>query len=125
MEQSKNGKVTDLSYLKKLSNSDDNFVREMIATFIEETPLAIDNLEKHMANKDWKRVSAIAHKIKPSLMFIGLNDLQEPANFIEENAGEETNLDQLPELIAKVKKRCDEAVKELQEEIKAFKTQNT
>ena len=121
MEMEANKKsITDLSYLKDLAKGDNGFIREMIQVFIEQTPEAINNLEKHLANKDWKMVRAVAHKMKPSFSFVGLKELHTIANSVEEYAETETNLGLLPEMIAKIKSTCATAVAELGETIKEY-----
>lgn len=111
--------VTDLSYLKKVSNGDDNFIREMIEVYLRETPEAIINLEKNYKNKDWKTFRAITHKMKPSFSFFGLKELSELADRMEDYAEKEIHLDQLPDMISKVKYICTQAMTELKE-IKQF-----
>lgn len=121
METTMNKKtMTDLAYLKEISRGDNVFIREMIQVFIEETPKAINNLEQHLNNRDWKMLRAVAHKMKPSFSFVGLKDLQDIINSVEEYSETETNLDQLPEMIAKIKNGCFLAIEELKEDIKHF-----
>jgi HPt (histidine-containing phosphotransfer) domain-containing protein len=115
-----NKKIIDLSYLKQLSNGDNNFIKEMIEVFMVQTPEAMDNLQKHLLNNDWKMVRAVAHKIKPSMAFVGLNDIQKKMNTVEEYAETETHLDELPEMIEEIKVVIDRAMKELKEEMKAY-----
>lgn len=73
----------DLSYLKASCDNDLSFVREMLVTFRENTPSDLDLLKKHLANRDLENVYRTAHKLKASLMMIGLNDQQQLAQEIE------------------------------------------
>ena len=116
--EANNKSAINLTSLKELSKGDDNFVKEMVQIFIDQTPETINNLEKYMNNKDWKMVRALAHKMKPSFSFVGLQELYEILNSIEEYAESETNLDLLPEMIAKINKECTLALAELQEMVK-------
>jgi len=113
-------KHIDLTYLKQLSNGSNEFIIEMISVFMEQTPIEISNLEKYLEEKDWKSLRAIAHKMKPSFSFMGIKELDALIKLIEEYAANETNLELLPEMIAKLKKICYEAIKELEIEQKSF-----
>ena len=113
-------KHIDLTYLKELSNGSKEFINEMISVFMEQTPVEIENLEKYLEAKDWKSLRAIAHKMKPSFSFMGIKELDVLIKLIEEYAANETNLDQLPEMISKIKNSSNEAIKELEIERKSF-----
>ena len=118
MEKTHNNKVTDLTYLIQVSNGDDHFIKEMIDVYMQQTPEAIGNLEKHLKNKDWEMVRVVTHKIKPSFSFFGLSDLSAIVNSIEEYCEKQIHLDLLPGMISKVKSTCAKAMKELEEEKK-------
>ena len=119
MKKNTNGDVTDLTYLKQVSNGDNKFIIEMIDVYLRETPEAIKNLENHFKNKEWKKFRAVTHKMKPSFSFFGLKDLYTTVDSMEEYADKETHLELLPGLISKIKQTCTQAMKEL-ENIKKF-----
>lgn len=110
------GKYTDLTYLKKLSKGDDDFVKQMISIFINQTPTAIQKMEADLSNKDWTSLRAVAHKMKPSFSFVGVTSLQEKIETIEDNAAQGTNANLIADLIAQVKEVSLKAVAELQTE---------
>jgi len=113
-------KHTDLTYLKELANGSNQFMNEMITLFITQTPEALSNIEKYHQNKDWKSLRTVVHKMKPSVSFVGLKEIENDVHIIEESAANETGLEQLPELISKVITVCREAIIELEEELKNF-----
>lgn len=107
-------KYTDLTYLKKLSKGDDDFVKQMISIFINQTPTAIQKMEADLSNRDWASLRAVAHKMKPSFSFVGVTSLQEKIETIEDNAAQGTNPNLIADLIAQVKEVSLKAVAELQ-----------
>jgi HPt (histidine-containing phosphotransfer) domain-containing protein len=115
-----NAKHIDLTYLKELSNGSNEFIMEMISVFIEQTPIEIANLEKHLAAKDWKSLRATAHKMKPSFSFMGIKELESVIKTVEEYSANETNLELLPEMVTKIKTVCTEAIEELATEKRLF-----
>jgi len=111
-------KHTDLTYLRGLAKGSDAFIIQILSIFIEQTPEAIERMEKAMKNKEWKLLSQIVHKIKPSVMFTGLREIKNDVPLLEEYAANESNLDEIPALVEKIKIICTEAVIELKEELK-------
>lgn len=113
MKKNNNGRVTDLTYLEKVSNGDNDFIKEMINVYLKETPEAIDNLENHLKNKEWEKFRAVTHKMKPSFSFFGLKDLYDTIDNMEEYSDKKINLELLPDMTAKVKDICNKAMSEL------------
>lgn len=109
-------RYTDLTYLKKLSKGDNDFVKQMISIFIDQTPTAIQKMEADLSNKNWASLRAVAHKMKPSFSFVGVTSLQEKIETIEDNAAQGTNANLIANLIAEVKEVSLKAVAELQTE---------
>jgi HPt (histidine-containing phosphotransfer) domain-containing protein len=92
----KNNEPLDLSYLKDMCGDSAEFIIEMIDLFKVQTPVYIEELEQAAANKDWAMVSASAHKMKPTFVYVGREDAKEFLQSIEDNAKGLKNLDQLP-----------------------------
>ncbi len=115
-----NSKVTNLAYLKELAKGDMNFINDMVTLFLEQTPDAISKLEKSCSEKDWKTLRFVAHKMKPSFSFVGLNELSDKVNSVEEYSENEIHLNRLPEMIADIKSVCSKAIEELTEQKKEF-----
>jgi len=92
----------DLSYLKKVSNDNEEFIREMVQTFIQTIPDSLDQLEDSVRQSDWLRTSRLVHQIKPSLTLMGIHALKDTAVILEE----EFKTEQVPsaENIGSVKK---------------------
>lgn len=119
METANNKKI-DLSYLKELSKGSNEFICEMISVFIAQTPEELDQIDKHWKAKDWQSLHRVAHKMKPSFSFMGIKELESVICLINEYSSTETNIDQLPELISKLKTVCSEALQELEIEKQLF-----
>ncbi|MFL5764065.1 MAG: Hpt domain-containing protein [Bacteroidia bacterium] len=109
----KNSTHTDLSYLNQLSNGSEDFIDKMTGIFLEQTPEALENLDKHLAAKDWKALRGTAHKMKSSLSIMGIKELEPVMVKLEDYCDKEINLDQVPALVEQVKHVCREAMEEL------------
>jgi HPt (histidine-containing phosphotransfer) domain-containing protein len=73
----------DVSDLKEMAQGDTAFVDRMISVFLETTQESLDELLVAFNQKDYKKVSSIAHKIKPSIDLMGINSLKKVVREIE------------------------------------------
>ena len=83
----------DLSYLEDIAGGSNDFIIEMIDMFLEQTPGYFNDIRQGILDKDWKKVSDIAHKVKPTLAFMGSNSAKETMAGIEMDSRNLVNLD--------------------------------
>ncbi len=108
-------KLVDLSYLKKISDGDKGFIKDMIETFIKNAPEDIIKLKALMKRNNWDEIAQLAHKIKPALKFMGIKPASEHILEIEENSKMKINLEKMPDLILELEKEITEGQKELED----------
>ncbi len=75
--------LIDLSYLVALCDGDDDFMNTIIASFVEEMPEALQLIQQNMQDGNWEMVGQLAHKMKPSVQFVGMDDTLEKTKDIE------------------------------------------
>jgi HPt (histidine-containing phosphotransfer) domain-containing protein len=111
-------KICNLNYLYELSKGDMGFIREMIDVFLAENSGELDSLEKKIGEEDYSQIKQIAHKLRSSIPYVGLDARigQEIAD-IEELARQEEDMDKIKSLFKKVRTVCNDALAEL----KSFK----
>ena len=122
-EPDKKENVTDLSYLFDSCHGDKQFVLEMIDVFVKSTPKSIIEIESLIEQKNWRDVSKEAHKIKPSISFMGLSSGIQLVKEIEAsgNSGDLNIGVHISEKFMALKKIINKAVIELQD----YKTELT
>ncbi|GAB2534875.1 response regulator [Rufibacter soli] len=113
----------NLSYLQDFANGNIEFMLDILTLFMNQTPGLIQELARAVALSNWAETRTIAHKIKPSLSLVGIWQLEEVNATIEQSALNQTNLEQLPALVQKMKSLFQEAVFALKEEVQALKKQ--
>ncbi|MBC7915485.1 MAG: Hpt domain-containing protein [Pyrinomonadaceae bacterium] len=97
----------DLTYLNEIAGGDAEFMIDMIDIFIEQTPAYTEQIVEAIAAKDWKTVGEVAHKIKPTLAFMGVNKAKDQMASIEQRARTESDLDTIDSDFAEVKVVCE------------------
>lgn len=113
---STNGRVTNFDYLNALARSNPRFTDEMKRLFLAECPEELDELEQAIVKKDFDAIRAIAHKIKSTIVFVGLDlmigkELEE----MESHAEKQVNLSRIKKLFAVVNEASMKAIEELNE----------
>lgn len=107
----------DLSYLRSISNNNQEFIREMMQTFLQSTPDLLRQMRISLEEKNWERLSKLAHQIKPSLTLLGVHDLHATILFIEENAKDKTNLSELPGVTNNFIISCESVINDIAKEL--------
>ncbi len=87
----------DLSYLRDVASGSNEFMIEMIDLFLVQTPSYFEQLQQHIQNENWQSAADIAHKIKPTLAFMGVESARASMAEIEQNARNQVNLETVPE----------------------------
>jgi PAS domain S-box-containing protein len=109
-------KVTDLAYLREMSDNDKNFIQDMIQSFIHQMPKDIENIWFHFSNEEYDEVANLIHKVKPSITFMGIHALRDHILEMEDNA-KKRRIEPLEQQLHKFDAVCKQAFTELREEI--------
>ncbi len=65
----------DLSYLESVSGEDREIMEELITIFLDQIPEFNEDLDKNFREKRWRKIAAIAHKAKSSVLAMGMEEL--------------------------------------------------
>lgn len=113
--------ITDLSYLREIAMGDEDTVIEITEAFLDDVPHTLEKMKNHFANKEWEKLYEQAHKIKPNLQYMGMDQARELILEIEEQARTENIEDDLGQKIEKIDDLCSQAIDELSSKIKQLK----
>ena len=78
----------DLTYLIQVSNHDRSFITQILESFLENARKTLESVRGTLKNGETHSLSAVVHKIKPSLTMIGAEQARQLAMEIEELAGQ-------------------------------------
>ncbi len=106
-------KILNFNYLQDLSKGNKSFVKSMLAQFVEQMPQEISELEKAISAKDYKLIKANAHNMKTTVAFVGLDKTLHPPLDLIENASLKQDILTILQTFEKVKKLCEQAIKEI------------
>jgi len=71
----KEGSVIDLSMIKKISKNNNEKIIKYINLYLESVPLDLQNMKEALAEKNYKVLGELAHKLKGNAGYMGLNKL--------------------------------------------------
>ncbi|MDT8412278.1 MAG: ATP-binding protein [Vicingaceae bacterium] len=117
-------KYCNLDYLIERTKSNPKLLTEMIALYLEQTPVLVKAMKKGLEQKDWVSVHAVAHKMIPSFSIMGMHkDYENMAKKVQEYSGANKQIDKLPDLILQLEKVCMQACEELNDDLKKMKNE--
>jgi PAS domain S-box-containing protein len=118
-------RCTDLSYLTGITKNDPKLMMEMIAIYLEQTPVLINNMKQSLHDKDWDSLHAAAHKMVPSFAIMGISpDFEIIAKKVQAYAGTLSQTNGIDGLIKELENVCVQACEELEEEYSTLKYTN-
>ena len=111
----------NLQNLYHLAGGDEDFVMQMLRTFIGTTATGIDEMKAAMLAGERRKVADIAHKLMPPCRHLGAVNLHFLLREIEKNCTGNNNEEQLEELIGKTALEYKEVSALLNEHIEKIK----
>lgn len=105
-ESSNSVPALNLSYLNDVASGSVEFMVEMIDIFLEQTPGYFDTLTQAIKDGNWQTVADVAHKIKPTLAFMGVDKAKDDMQAIELKARGRTDLESIEPEFIKLKATC-------------------
>jgi HPt (histidine-containing phosphotransfer) domain-containing protein len=124
IDAEKNNSPLDLSYLRDMSGDSAEFMIEMIDMFKLQTPLYIADLEQSIVAQEWEKAAGFAHKIKPTLSYVGREDARGHLQLIENSARDQKDLSEMPanfqefsDFVQILYRQLDEAKAELEKRL--------
>ncbi|WP_044200745.1 Hpt domain-containing protein [Flammeovirga sp. OC4] len=93
MSTVQNTQLYNLSQLEMLSRGDQGFVDKMLNSFMGNLKDGIKEITDAYRLHDWNTIGKVAHKLKPSMLVLGVTSLKETIIYLEQNQKTE-NIDE-------------------------------
>jgi CheY-like chemotaxis protein len=117
-EQEENEKVYDLSVLDEFSSGDNTFKQEMLGYFVNNAPQMLQNMQDAINLEDWKALHGLAHKFGSELGFLGLTEIAQLGDEIEEQALLAKDKSLIKNLFSNFEKKLTFAIQQLKKDFK-------
>ena len=115
-------KCTDLTYLLNKTKSNPALMMEMIALYLEQTPVLVLSMNESLRNSDWQMLNAAIHKMIPSFSIVGIDKrFEEVAKRIQAYSLSLNDTKTIHDLVSQIDKVCTQACDELKLEYNKLK----
>lgn len=75
--------IYSLDKINEMADGDQDFVTSVISVFLDEVPTDLEGLEKAVGENDYENIYKLAHKIKPNVDLLGMEQTRATALEIE------------------------------------------
>ncbi len=107
--------ILNLDYLEEISGGDEDFIQEMVQLFHEQAPKAISDMKASIDKNDPITLGEVAHKTKPSAMYLGNETLAEVFKELQEIKTMDTVPDWATDKVSEADKLTNEVLESLKE----------
>lgn len=105
--------IYNLDKINEMADGDDEFIKSVVAVFLEEVPQDLEELEKALGLKNYDAVYKLAHKIKPNVDLLGMEQSRVIALQIETLGKKVENTPEIDRLVPLLKKDVHQVITEL------------
>lgn len=108
--------IYNLDKLNEMADGDQDFINSVISVFLEEVPQDLESLEAAIANMDYENVYKLAHKIKPNVDLLGMEQSRATALEIETLGKSSANSEEIEQKFPLLKKDIQQVIAELKKD---------
>ncbi|TDQ30858.1 Hpt domain-containing protein [Zeaxanthinibacter enoshimensis] len=108
--------IYNLDKINEMAEGDEDFVLSVISVFLEEVPVDLEALEQGISSRDHNQVYQMAHKIKPSVDLLGMEQTRATALEIETLGKNEANMDEIAKKFPTLKTDILQVISELKKD---------
>ncbi len=108
--------IYSLDKINEMAGGDEDFVHSVITVFLEEVPGDLEALEAAIEAGDYENVYKLAHKIKPNVDLLGMEQTRATALEIETLGKDDANSEQIKSKFPLLKKDVLQVISELRKD---------
>ncbi|NHF58070.1 Hpt domain-containing protein [Flavobacteriaceae bacterium TP-CH-4] len=108
--------IYSLDKINEMAEGDQEFVQSVISVFLEEVPTDLQDLESALEDKNYEQVYKLAHKIKPNVDLLGMEQTRAAALEIETLGKSEANMSEIEKIFPVLQKDIAQVVAELRKD---------
>ncbi len=108
--------IYSLDKINEMAEGDEEFVHSVISVFLEEVPQDLQQLESALQANNYEQVYKLAHKIKPNVDLLGMEQTRAAALEIETLGKNADNMSEIERIFPVLKKDIAQVVSELKKD---------
>lgn len=107
----KNEVYYDITDIKIISRGNQDFIKKMLKMFVDQVPPQIEEMKLKYELKEFIKMGEVAHKIKPTIDSMGINDIKTTIREVEKLGKSGVDNHQLPDFLRQIEYAIAMAVK--------------
>lgn len=107
----------DLSTIKRISKNDNAVICKYIQAFIKTTHEQLQEIDQLMAAGRWEEIAAVLHKMKTSVAYFFMNEIERKVIAAEKNIKNNIERDKIKGQVKEINWLLTEVCRSLQREI--------
>lgn len=108
--------IYNLEKINEMAEGDEDFIISVISVFLEEVPVDLQALETAIEEKDFNQIYKMAHKIKPNVDLLGMEQTRANALEIETLGKSERSFEAIQDKFPILKKDVEQVIMELKKD---------
>lgn len=108
--------IYSLDKINEMAEGDTDFIESVVSVFLEEVPEDLELLGEAISKKDYTETYKLAHKIKPNVDLLGMEQTRAAAYEIESMGKESGDYERITELFDVLKKDIHQVIGELKKD---------
>ncbi|MEO1485615.1 MAG: Hpt domain-containing protein [Bacteroidota bacterium] len=108
--------IYSLDKINEMAEGDQDFIVSVVSVFLEEVPTDLEGLEDAIGQKDYESVYKLAHKIKPNVDLLGMEQTRATALEIETLGKNVANMNEIEQKFPLLKKDVLQVISELKKD---------
>lgn len=110
--------IYNLDKIHEMAEGDEEFIKSVVTVFLEEVPSDMDGLESALEQKDYDTVYKLAHKIKPNVDLLGMEQTRAIALQIETLGRKGEDKGEIERMVPLLKQDIHQVISELKNDFK-------
>jgi|TARA_R110002051_G_scaffold101478_1_gene172311 HPt (histidine-containing phosphotransfer) domain-containing protein len=108
--------IYNLDKINEMAEGDQDFINSVISVFLEEVPEDMEALEKALLAQDHDQVYKLAHKIKPNVDLLGMEQSRAIALEMETLGKQEASIAEIEKRFPLLKTDINQVIAELKKD---------
>jgi len=108
--------IYSLDKINEMADGDQDFINSVVTVFLEEVPQDLEGLEQALSDKNHERVYQLAHKIKPNVDLLGMEQTRATALEIETMGKNAASIAEIENVFPLLKQDVLQVVSELKKD---------
>ncbi len=103
----------NLDFIRKMTRGNEQLIAQSVSAFIEQTPELLKKMQEAWEQQNFSELRESSHKLKPTLSYYGIPNVDEAIRRIEEYAEQQEWPAELPGMIDQVIRHTNLAIHDL------------